>query len=417
MHKVLGSFAIAAVAAIAISGCSPNAGTDPSSGETVTLQYAIWDMNQEAAMQRIADTFSQENPDVDVQIQLIPYGDYFVKLQTSIAGGDAPDVFWMNGPNIALYASEGVLAPLGEQDVDTSMYPPGLVELYTHGGTLYGAPKDLDTIGLWYNKELFDAAGVDYPQDGWTWDDMRQAAEALTNPDEGVFGIAAAQLAQENYYNSICQAGGRVISPDGKVAGYDSPEALAGITFWTDFIAQGWSPTAEQMVETTARDLFLSGKVAMYQTGSWSAGAFADNPDVAKIIDVAPLPTGPRGNQSVIHGLANVASAHSENLDLAKQFAVFASGEQAATIQAADGAVIPAYRGSHQAWVDAAPHFNLQTFIAAIDTAMPYPASKNTSAWTKHEEHILTQVWAGKLDPETGLKQLDEKMQAELDRE
>lgn len=408
--------ALAATAALALSACS-DSGSDAGDGEAVTLEYGVWDQKQEAAMKEIAAAFTEEHPEVTVKLVTTPYKEYFTKLQTSVSGGSAPDVFWMNGPNFQLYASNGVLAPLDDQGIDPADYPQGLVDLYTYDGALYGAPKDFDTVGLWYNTELFDAAGVAYPEAGWTWDDLKATAAKLTDPATGQFGIAASQFGQENYYNSIAQAGGEVISADGTESGYGSPEALAGIELWTDLIAAGSSPTAQQMTDTNPEDLFFSGKVAMFQNGSWAAGAYADNPDIADKVNVAPLAAGADGNQSVIHGLANVVNAESDHLDLAKQFAAFASGDAASDIMADSGTVIPAFDGKQQAWVDALPQYDLQVYIDALETAVAYPVSKNTAAWTSIESEILSQVWAGSISPEDGLQQLATEMQAALDSE
>ncbi|MFF2371960.1 ABC transporter substrate-binding protein [Agromyces sp. NPDC058110] len=413
--RITASLAVSAAAAIALAGCS-GAGGAGADGD-VTLTYAIWDQNQQPAMEQIADAFTEEHPNVDVEIQLTPYKEYFTKLQTAVSGGAAADVFWMNGPNFQLYAGNGVLAPLDDDGIDPADYPEGLIDLYTYDGDLYGAPKDFDTVALWYNTKLFDAAGVEYPIADWTWDDLKAAAAKLSDPATGVYGITASQYGQENYYNSIAQAGGEVISADGTTTGYDTPEALAGIELWTDLIADGSSPNAQQMTDTNPEDFFLSGKSAMFQNGSWAAIAYADNPDIADSVNVAPLPAGPEGNQSVIHGVANVANAKSAHVDLAKEFAEFASSKQAADIQADSGTVIPAFNGTQQAWVDALPQFDLQVYIDALDTAVPYPVSKNTSAWTSIESEVLSQVWAGNLTPKDGLAQLAEQMQAALDAE
>ncbi|MCD2440713.1 sugar ABC transporter substrate-binding protein [Agromyces sp. SYSU K20354] len=410
------ALAVAATAALAMSACS-SSGSSGGGGEDVTITYGIWDENQQPAMEDIAAAFTAEHPNVTVDIQLTPYKEYFTKLQTSVSGGAAPDVFWMNGPNFQLYASNGVIAPLDDQGIETADYPQGLIDLYTFDGKLYGAPKDFDTVALWYNKELFDAAGVAYPEAGWTWEDLKAAAAKLTDPAKGQFGIAASQYGQENFYNSIAQSGGEVISADGAQTGYDTPEALEGIELWTDLIAAGASPTAQQMTDTNPEDFFLSGKVAMFQNGSWAAVAYADNADIAEKVDVAPLPAGEDGNQSVIHGIGNVANAKSDNLDIAKQFAAFASSEQAAEIQAETGTVIPAFTGTQQAWVDALPQYDLQVYIDALETAVAYPISKNTSAWTSIESEVLSQVWAGSVSPKDGLQQLAEQMQAALDAE
>ena len=413
--------AIAAVAmtAVTLSACSSGqqgsgGGAD---GGDVTITYGMWDQDQKPTMEKIIAAFEKDNPDIDVEIQVTPYKEYFTKLQTSVSGGSAPDVFWMNGPNFQLYASNGVLAPLDDAGVDTADYPQGLVDLYTYDGKLFGAPKDFDTIALWYNKELFDAAGVEYPKAGWTWDDLKKTAAKLTDPAKGQFGITSTQYGQENYYDSIAQAGGEVINAEGTKTGYDTPEALAGIELWTDLIEAGSSPTAQQMTDTAPEDMFVSGKVAMFQNGSWAAHIYADNADIADKVDVAPLAAGPAGNQSVIHGLANVANAKSAHVDAAKKFAAFASGEKAADLMASAGTVIPAFNGKQDAWVEALPQYDLQVYIDALETAVPYPVSKNTSAWTSLESEILSQVWAGSVTPEAGLKDLAEKMQAALDAE
>lgn len=411
------ALAVTAAAALALTGCSSSDTGSAGSDEKVVIEYGIWDQKQEAAMKAVAEAFTAENPNVTIKLVTTPYKEYFTKLQTSVSGGAAPDVFWMNGPNFQLYASNGVIAPLDDADIDKGDYPEGLVDLYTLDGTLYGAPKDFDTIGLWYNKELFDAAGVDYPSADWTWDDLKDAAAKLTDPAKGQFGIAASQAGQEYYYNSIAQAGGEVISADGSTSGYGTPEALAGIELWTDLITAGSSPTAQQMTDTSAQDFFLSGKVAMFQNGSWAAHTYAANADIADKVDVAPLAAGPAGNQSVIHGLANVANAKSKHLDIATEFAVFASSEAAADIMADSGTVIPAFNGKQQVWVDALPQYNLQAYIDALDTAVAYPASKNTAAWTSIESEILSQVWAGNVTAADGLQELASKMQAALDAE
>lgn len=403
---------IAAVATLALAGCSA---AQPADGP-VTLTYAIWDENQRPAMEQIADEFESEHDDVTIDIQITPNSEYWTKLQTSMSGGSGPDVFWMNGPRFGLYAAEGQLAPLTDAGLEEGSYPESLIDLYTFDGQVYGAPKDFDTVALWYNEALFDAAGVEYPTADWTWDDVRENAAALTDPDAGVFGIAAAPYSQENYFDSIHQAGGYVISEDHTDSGFDAPETAAGVQYWLDMIEDGSSPTAQQMVDTIPEDSFQAGSIAMIYMASYMALPFSESA-VADDLQVVRLPQGPAGNQSIIHGLANVANAASDNVELASEFAAFASGERAAQIQAETGTVIPAFEGTQQVWVDAIPELDLQVFIDAQENAVPYPISANTAEWASPMADTMAQIWAGAVSIEDGLAQINEQMQAALDEE
>ncbi|GAA4039641.1 ABC transporter substrate-binding protein [Nonomuraea soli] len=391
-------------AIVALSACSSGTGSGAGTqapkeaSGPVTLSYAVWDANQKPVMEELAAEFSKANPTVKVQVQLTPWADYWTKLKAAATGGAAPDVFWMNGPNFQLYASNGVIRPIEEQ-VDASVYPKPLVDLYTYQGKLYGLPKDMDTIGVWYNKTLFDAAGVPYPKDGWTWTDFQQAAAKLTDAGKGVYGTAA-QLGsfQEYQYNTITQAGGYVISPDGRKSGYDDPKTIAGLKFWTDLITAKHSPDLKTMTDTTPLQLFEAGKIAMYWGGSWNVTEFSGNDYTKDKVDVAPLPKGEK-QATIIHGVANVMSAKTAHPAEAWSFVKFLGSKQAADLLGKKGP-IPAYTGTQGDWVGAHPEFKLQTFLDAVSYAAPFPVSKNTAAWNEAELTQLTKAWTGEVPVE-----------------
>lgn len=407
MKRALIATATLASACLALTACG--GAPAPRGGGAGTITYAIWDDNQRPAMEQIARKFEAANPGAKVEIQLTPNNQYWTKLQTALSGGSGPDVMWMNGPQFGLYASEGQLAPL--DGVDPTKYPESLSTLYTYNGKVMGAPKDFDTVALWYNKKQLDAAGVGVPT---TWAEMQEAAKKATTGD--VKGFAAVNYPQENIYDVIAQAGGEVINAEHTKSGYGSPQALQGVEYLLSFIKNGSSPTAQQMVDTLPEDQFMAGKVAMIYMASYEVLPFSKS-TVAADIDVAPLPKGPAGNQSVIHGLANAANAKSKHLDLAKKFAVFASGEEASRIQADTGTVIPAYNGTQEAWAKSMPQYQLNVHLDAVKNAVPYPVSLRRSEWSKLEKDAFPQIWAGAIDPAAGLKKLGEQMQAKLDAE
>src|SRR5690349_10766041 len=285
--------ALVMVAAL-LAGCSGGESSD--SDGPVTITYGIWAGTQTPAMQEIAAAFTKENPDITVKIQERPYPEFWSTLQTGAAGGTAPDAFWMLAQQIRPYAAGGQLLDISDavkdQKVDLGNYPKAVLDLYDQGdGKLYGLPKDVDTNAVWFNKAMFDKAGVAYPKAGWTWADFRATAKKLTDPAAGTWGVAAPLDYQGGYYNSIFQAGGKVIADDGKTSVIDSPEAQAGIKFWTDLQADKSSPTLQQLSDTEAETMFEQGKVAMYVSGAYWALKLYDNKAIRAKVDVAPLPT------------------------------------------------------------------------------------------------------------------------------
>lgn len=421
MRKALLAAGAAVAAAALLAGCSSNTGS--GSGATAdhnlsaSISYAYWDVNQKPAMEALIKDFNKEYPNIKVTSQVTPYQNYFTKLQTQGSSKTLPDVFWMNGPNFQLYASNGLLEPIGS-GIDPSNYPKALDELYSYDGKQYGAPKDFDTIGVFYNKAVFDKAGVAYPTADWTWDDFHQKAKAISDKlkAEGVYGIASGLSGgQEVYYNTILQAGGDIISSDGKKSGYDSAAAIKGLQFVRDLVADGSSPTPSQLSDTPQDQWFINSKSAMIWSGTWLNSELLASP-IKDTIALAPLPKGEK-QATVIHGLANVVAKDSKNKPAAVAFQTYLAGKQAAQTQAEMGAANPAFNGTQDAFVKTAP-WDLNIFEkAAADYAYPYPISKNTAAWNKAENDLLPDAFSGKRPVADVAKELAKQMNADLAKE
>ena len=371
------------------------------SGDQVTITYAVWDNNQLPAHQKIIEAFEAQHPNINVEPQVVPWGDYWTKLQTAVAGGEAYDTFWMNGPNFPVYAAKGVLTdlqPMVDADgLDMGKYPQALVDLYSYNGDVYGLPKDFDTIGLFYNKDLFDKAGVAYPDDTWTWADLTEAAKKLTDPDAGVWGFASTLEDQSNYWNFIFQNGGQVISEDGSKTMFDDPATCEALQYAYSFVADGTSPDGATMSSVDpATQLFPGGKVAMITAGSWMVKPYAES---GLNIDVAPLPQGTQ-RATIIHGLSNVIWSGTQHPQEAWEWVKFLGGEEAAKIQAESGTVIPAYAGMQDVWVGSVPAMNLQSFIDSLEYAVPYPTAAQGMEWNAEVAKVLTEVWMGNTPPD-----------------
>ncbi|MFJ8927326.1 ABC transporter substrate-binding protein [Streptomyces sp. NPDC102364] len=402
------------------AGCSASGGDSTAATRTgrTALSYGMWDPAQVPGMQQVIRAFERENPDVYVEIQLTPWNSYWTTLRTAMRGGTAPDVFWMNAVNIKLYASNGTLVPLDEHitraRTPVGKHPEALVDIYKYGGRQYALPKDFDTIGLWYNKELFDKAGVKYPDSSWTWDDLRDAARELTDPKRRVYGIAAEMDRQIKFYPTIFGAGGYVLR-DGR-SGFADPRSIEGLRFWTDLVDRGWSPPQSAMSEVRARNLYLSEQVAMNYDLSSMASFMYGTPAIKDHGGVAVLPKG-RERATVIHGLANCISAKSRKQEAAWKFVDFMARSRAGGIQAEGGVTIPSYAGTQDAWLKSMPEFDLRCFLDMVDYASPYPSSRNTAVWEDLEYLLLGAPFSGKGGIEGAARTLAKQMDRALDEE
>jgi len=408
--SVVGAIAVAVLAvgcsntdpAVSSSNSPTSASAEymaPASDLTANITYAFWDMLQKPAIEANIAGFNKLYPNIKVNLDVTPWEVYWTKIQTQASSDTLPDLFWLNGPNFQLYASNGKVLPITSEiaagAIDPANYPSSVVGIYNLDGVQYGVPKDFDTIGLWYNKAIFEKAGVAVPTNDWTWADLSKAANAISSTlsSQGLYGVGGDMTAQVTYYNTIFQAGGNVISADGTKSGYSDKATQAGLQFWTDLIASGASPSMQQLSDTAAEKWFTSGKLAMFYGGSWSRTSIA-NSEVAGDVNVVALPAGEQ-EATVIHGVANVVAAKSKNIAAAQALQVYLASKEAQQQQGDLGAVIPAFNGTQQAFANSYPGVDLQIFLDQTAVAKPLPISKDTSAWNALEAALLPDAFSG----------------------
>ncbi len=392
---------------------------EPAADTKAKLTFGLWDQTQVKALQANIDAFNQKYPGIEVAITVTPFADYWTKLQTQATSNTMPDLFWMNGPNFQLYAGGKKIDPITDVvkagAIDPKNYPSALAALYSLDDTQYGVPKDMDTIGVWINTELFAKAKVDLPSEDWTWDDFQSTAKAISAAlkKDGIYGGAGGMDGQTTYYNTIFEAGGTVVQ-DGK-SGYNSSQSQAGLQFWADLIASGGSPTMAQLTDTTADQWFTSGKLAMYWGGSWFRAALAGT-DLEKSIKVLPLPKG-AAQATVIHGVAPMVAANSKNKQAAHALQAYLVSQEAQQALGEAGSVIPAFTGTQDAFTKSMPDADLQVFLDAVSYAKPLPVSANTAAWNALEAKLLPDAFSGSKPVATVTADLASQMDAALAKE
>lgn len=419
----------AALAVMAVAGCGSKEAGSSSAAATIDadteaeLVLAYWSKTQTSTVTENIKSFTKKYPKIKVTTNLTGWDNYFNKLRTQAKGNELPDVMWMNGPNLQLFASNDMLEPLDSltsKGVAWKNYPKALVELYTYDGKHYGVPKDYDTIGVFYNKDLFKRAGVQEPKTGWTWDDFHEKAKKISEwgKTKGIWGCASPINidAQSTYYNTILQAGGYIIK-DGK-SGYDDSKSIEGLQCWADWVKDGSVAPPKVVTDTNPEDMFKAGKTAMTWDGSWYAG------DLATTIKgheddygVIALPKKEK-EVCVIHGLSWSVSKNSKNKAAALALAAHMAGEESQKVEAKNGTAIPAYTGAADAWVKAFPKWDVQTFVdAATAHSDPYPVSLNTDVWASKEPDYFIPVFSGATPAKTGAKQMADFMNAALAKE
>ncbi|XCV44547.1 sugar ABC transporter substrate-binding protein [Bacillus subtilis subsp. subtilis] len=278
-----------------LSGCS---GSDTSSGDSkngVTLRILVWNNNPEGTKleNEIFKAFEKENPGVNVEMVYAPYDKFNDKFLTMSAGGDQPDLVWIQPSAFGQLVSKNVLMDLSDKEINKDEYLPNILEMGKVDGKQYALIRDAATFQMGYNKDMFDEAGVPYPSDDWTWDDFLNAAKKLTKVEGG----KTVQFGIENYYTGeiLVQNGGSYISQDGKTVTVDSPETIEAIQFGSDLINKyKVQPTSAQAQGMS--NLFLTGKAGMKLMGPWDWADTEKN--VSFEWDVAPMPAGKAGNVS-----------------------------------------------------------------------------------------------------------------------
>ena len=394
-----------------------------SDSKDVELAVSIWDANQEPGIKEILADFTKETG-IKTKLSVVKWEEYWTMLEAGAQGGSLPDVFWMHSNESERYMSNDMLLDLtdkiAESDkIDPENYPEDIWGLYTYDDKNFAVPKDIDTIALWYNKSMFDEAGLEYPTADWTWDDVTEAAKKLTKEDGSQYGLALRNdNNQAGYYNLIYDNGGYIINDDKTKSGWDDPKTIEAMEMLEGWIKDGVMPPLEVMAENGEDVLFQSGKVAMVPQGSWMVAAYRDNEYTAENCDLVELPksatTGRRA--SLYNGLRWAASANGEHTEEAWKLIEYLGSEEAQKKQAELGVTMSAYNGTSDAWAKSAD-FNLQAYINMMDDMEIRPYSKTTVTWENEDNEILKSVYTGEKSMKDACKEMAEQMNEKLAEE
>ena len=398
-EKMKRAFAFAIVvflaATVVFAGGSKSSGS--ASGP---LRVGMWDQNQAPGIERLLEEFTAQTG-IKTQVEITPWNDYWTLMEAAATGGSLPDVFWMHSGQVRRYMEAKLLTDLTDKIksskvANLSNFPKDLVDLYALNGRQYAIPKDLDTIGLVYNKKLFDAAGVAYPDNNWTWNDLRNAAQKLTDASKNQWGIAFTPgETQTGYWNLIYQNGGYVINAPAKKSGFDDPKTIEAIEFVEKLLRDGYAVPLTYL-EGDLMALMQGNVCAMATFGSWMLSAFNQSQFFVQNCNIAMLPAGPGGKRATIYnGLGWASTTTSRQPDNAWKLLEFLSSQDAQRKLSEYGVAISAFNGTAVPFINGFPHFNVAAFTNQIQYAVMRPFSKNTGLWEDMSVRTFNEVWAG----------------------
>jgi multiple sugar transport system substrate-binding protein len=402
--------AVAGASALVLSGCAATA--EDSGPVTITYTNFISNDGHEADLQTIVDAFEKENPDITVEVTTLPYGDYGTALQTDLAAGTVSDVFDIEYSNYASYQANGVLAPIEVASPDA--YRQSLLEAYSTDGTSYALPSSFSDVVLYYNADLFDAAGLDYPTNDWTWDDEKAAAEALTDTAAGQWGDHQ-PISFYEYYKALAQNGGQFLNDDKTAVAFNSPEGIEAAEWLVDKSGTVM-PTIEQGQGTADFDtnLFKDGKLGMLHSGIWIFGALTDVPFTW---DIAVEP-GNTEQASAVFSNAIGVSATSDHVAAASKWAEFLTSSDTMVLTRLDtGWELPPISDEAQlaSYLEKGAPANRQAVFDSLDgIALPPVVTVGQSEMQDILGEELVEAQAGRKTVEEALASAEERINAVL---
>lgn len=421
--STLSAVALALVAALLMT-TAIMMGRSDTSGKVV-LTVRLWAEPIARVYQESFQAFTRTHPDIEVRTNMVAFSNYFDTLRTDVAGGSADDIFWLSNAYLDAYADSGRLMRIETPDQG---WDPAVTEQFTHNGALWAVPQLTDAgIALFYNADLLAAAGVDPAVlDTLRWspdsdDTLRPLLARLTVDADGhpagttgfeprrvrQWGYNAANDPQAIYLNYIGSAGG-VFQQDDKFA-FDNPQARQAFRYLVELINDDHvAPPASDTNDNGdfSRNQFLAGKMALFQSGTYSLAAVAR--DATFRWGVAMMPTGPTGRVSVTNGIAAAGNSASKHPEAVRQLLSWMGGSEGNAYLGREGAAIPAVRSAQPGYfaywkargVDVGPFFSVLS-----GPRIPAPGGAGFAAGNEALQPYFDEMFLGRGDIAAILKQ------------
>lgn len=395
-----------------------DAAPDTGEGEEVTLRYFMWDPEFSDTEQALIDQFTQDHPNIRVEMEAVAPPDYWTRLSALAASGELPDVFFMSSGFVEEWRDDGLLLNLQSYVDDSINEEDYFLEVAEtardEAGDLYAFPFAFVETVLFYNRTAFEEAGVPEPEMGWTWDDFLAAAEATT--DENRFGYffygRYAHIESWIYQND-----GRLLSED-RTRFEPDDNAVETLEFLNSLIHEhGVAPRPAEFEGIREQDVFGIGQAVMWVDGAWnienSREVIGDDFEWA----IAPIPRGPAATEDTAYGWPDLmaVSPDSPHADEAWTFIEYMTGPER-TPEFTFGGKIPIYEPVAQSEEFLAPDLQPDNMGFLLEWAEFTGPTSYTKGWGEWRGYTGGQGLEAQLDGAfNGDQTLEEALQTATD--
>jgi multiple sugar transport system substrate-binding protein len=395
--------------------------TGKPAGDSSSITFVLFgDAEEVAGYRTLVDAFEDTNPDVEVNLSPVATQDELMaRLTTSFAGGTPPDVFLLNYRRYGRFAAQGAIEPaqsylVASEALDEADFSPRALDAFRFDGDqLTCLPQNLSSLVVYYNANLFRAAGVPLPRAGWTWDDFLASARALTRDKTYGVGVEPSVIRLAPFVWS--NRGDLVDDPDRPTALTLTKQTATrrAVDWFLDLqlVHRVVPPDAEEQSESSEAR-FLRGTLGMYLNSRVAVPTLRTIESFEW--DVAPLPVAPGGvPASILHSDAYCMSAGAPDHRAAWRFIEFAMGRSGQEILARSGRTVPSRLDVAKSDAFLTPGRPPRSSQVFLDAEPDLRAVPHTATWSRVEgeaNKLLEEVFYGRVDRERGLRELEDKV-------
>ena len=336
-----------------------------------TLQFASWGSESEISILKpILSDFEKENPDIKIDFMHIPQN-YFQKIHLLFASNTAPDVIFINNQYLPIYANAGVLEDLStyKNEFEYNKFFPIAIDTLSYQKKMYAIPRDVSTLVVFYNKDIFDKYNVQYPNKNWTINDLLTTSQKLTHAPN-IFGISFEEeplfyLPYLNYFGVTDLS-------------ENTTQMQNGLNFYANLRNKYHvAPKREEIASATMAQLFLQGKLGMHISGRWLVPKYRQEAkfrwDIVRFPDKNGIPSAP------VDASGWAISKSSKHKKEAIKLVQYLSSQESSDKFTQSGLIVPARIdvANSKTFLDNKSPQNSKEFLEILNNANPTPVTLN----------------------------------------